>query len=85
MNLLCLRADQNIVLPKYIIYLFQTLEFKKSLNKIIKKSVNQASFAVADFKKLNVSIPSIGAQEKIIAILEDCEVLIKNVNPKSQH
>ncbi|MEK4601247.1 restriction endonuclease subunit S [Bacillus sp. FSL L8-0099] len=77
MNLLCLRADQNIVLPKYIIYLFQTLEFKKSLNKIIKKSVNQASFAVADFKKLNVSIPSIGAQEKIIAILEDCEVLIK--------
>ncbi|WP_108307222.1 hypothetical protein [Metalysinibacillus jejuensis] len=51
MNLLGLRVKKEMILPKFAVYLFQTNKFKKSLSKIIKKSVNQASFAVNDLKK----------------------------------
>lgn len=78
MNLLGLRARKEILLPKFAIYLFQTINFKKSLNKIIKKSVNQASFAVNDLKKIKVSVPNIQEQERIVNVLEKCQNLIRN-------
>lgn len=76
MNLLGLRPITQLLLPKFAIYLFQSADFKKSLNKIIKKSVNQASFAVNDLKKIEVSIPSIEDQRKIVDVLDRCQKII---------
>jgi len=70
MNLLCLRANHQIV-PKYIFYYFQTQPFKNALIKFMKKSVNQASISVSDLKKIEINIsPYYNEQLNIIEILE---------------
>jgi len=78
MNLLCLRVKKELIFPKFAYYLFQSIDFKKSINKISKKSVNQASFSVNDLKKLRVNIPNIDIQIKITSILDESRKLIKN-------
>lgn len=77
MNLLGLRVKKEILIPKYAMYLFQTQQFRKSLSKIVKKSVNQASFAVNDLKNIKVDIPSVEQQRYIVSILESCNRLIQ--------
>ena len=46
MNLLCLRANQQITIPTYIKYFFNSKLFKAQLPKISNQSVNQASFSL---------------------------------------
>ncbi|GIO38972.1 hypothetical protein J41TS12_38330 [Paenibacillus antibioticophila] len=77
MNLLGLRVKSKILLPKFAIYLFQTQQFRKSLSKIVKKSVNQASFAVNDLKKIKVDIPSLEQQKYIVSVLDSCNRFIE--------
>ncbi|WP_342559800.1 restriction endonuclease subunit S [Psychrobacillus sp. FSL W7-1457] len=77
MNLLGLRAKKELIVPKYAIYLFQTLDFRIALGKIVKKSVNQASFAVTDFKKIKVNIPSLEKQRCIVQVLDSCKSLME--------
>lgn len=69
MNLLCLRANHQIV-PKYIFYYFQTQPFKNALIKFMKKSINQASISVSDLKKIEINISPYNEQLNIIEILE---------------
>ncbi|KEI00081.1 restriction endonuclease subunit S [Clostridium botulinum] len=76
MNLLCLRPDTDKIIPKYINYYFNTKYFKNKLPKITKKSVNQASFSVNDFKKLSVDISNLETQQKIVNILDKAQSLI---------
>lgn len=75
MNLLCLRANHQVI-PKYIFYYFQTQPFKNALTKIMKKSVNQASISVSDLKKIEITIPSYSEQSNSVAILEQLDYQI---------
>ncbi len=63
MNLLCLRPDKEVCYPKYLNYFFNSNEFRRQLPRIIKKSVNQASFSVNDLKNLKVDLPEMEAQK----------------------
>ena len=76
MNLLMLRANQKILLPKYAFYFFLTQYFKKQLINIIKKSVNQASFTVSSLKDLEIPLPPLEEQKKIATILDKITDLI---------
>jgi type I restriction enzyme, S subunit len=80
MNLLCLRPNPKIIFPKYVFYYFNTHFFKMKLNKIIKKSVNQASFSVTDLKKIEIDIPNIDIQIKIANTLDKAQELIDKRN-----
>ena len=71
MNLLSLKANKDVIKPEYARYYFCSSLFKKQITRIAKKSVNQASFTVADLKKLVVDVPSLSEQMKIAEIL-DC-------------
>ena len=71
MNLLSLKANKDVIKPEYARYYFCSSSFKKQITRIAKKSVNQASFTVADLKKLVVDVPSLSEQMKIAEIL-DC-------------
>ena len=66
MNLLLLKARLDIINPEYAVLVFKSEIFKRALQKIIKKSVNQASFAVSDLKKLKIEVPVLSEQEKIV-------------------
>lgn len=76
MNLLCLRPDKEIVLPKYLNYYFNNIIFRNKLHKITKKSVNQASFSVTDLKKIELQLPLKNKQENIVHVLDKAQKLI---------
>ena len=70
MNLLCLKANKDIILPSYARYFFCTRYFREQIRTITKKSVNQASFAVTDLKKMKILIFPIEEQRHIVDMLD---------------
>lgn len=76
MNLLCLKADKDIILPSYARYFFYTHYFREQLGAITKKSVNQASFAVTDLKKLKIFVVPIDEQKRIVDTLDRVKKVI---------
>lgn len=77
MNLLRLRPQKDIVCPAYIKYYFYGRKFRDSIAKITKKSVNQASFAVNDLKKISINLPDKDEQESIVEKLSRLESIIE--------
>lgn len=75
MNLLCLRNNPNFSNSKYLFYYFQTKYFKNQILKISNQSVNQASFAVTNLKDLEIPVPNLQTQQKIVEILETADQL----------
>ena len=76
MNLLRLKAKRNIINPAYARYCFYGHEFRAQISNITKKSVNQASFAVKDLKRIKIDVPLISEQTKIVEILDKVQQTI---------
>lgn len=76
MNLLLLRPNMDKILGGYANYYFKSVNFKKQLSKITKKSVNQASFTVSDLKNLDMQVPDLQTQHKIVQVLDKAQSLI---------
>ena len=70
MNLLGLKANRSIVKPAFARYAFYSPKFRQQLRRITKKSVNQASFTVADLKKIEIDVPSLEKQARIVENLD---------------
>ena len=71
MNLLRLKVASNLISPFYMYYYSQTHKFKSQIANRRKDAVNQSSISVADLKTIDVPIPSLEEQERIVAEL-DC-------------
>ena len=80
MNLLRLKARQNIINPSYARYCFYGHPFRSKISNITKKSVNQASFAVKDLKQIKIEVPSLSEQDQIVKILDRIQNLIQMRN-----
>jgi len=78
MNLLCIRVIDKKVFPEYLQLFFKTNQYKKQIKKITKKSVNQASFSVNDFKEILITLPDLNIQEKIIKKIKVLEEILEN-------
>ncbi len=76
MNLLNIRVKKDLVESAYLKYYFFTNYFRKDINKIMKKSVNQASFSINDFKKFQIPLPPLDIQKKIADTLDKAQELI---------
>lgn len=77
MNLLLLRANQNI-LPKFLYYLLNSQILKKQLPSITKKSVNQASMSTTNLGNLNVIYPiNKNEQQEIVDVLDAASEIIR--------
>ena len=77
MNLLMLRANSEVILPLYAKYFFDSNLFLKQIPNITKKSVNQASFTVTALKKLEIKIPKMVEQKRIIDIMSRLDNIIQ--------
>ena len=75
MNLLNLRPNRNISLPKYLYFYLNSDNFKNQIKKISNQSVNQASFSSGNLKKLKIPLPSLPEQQKIASILDAADSL----------
>ena len=76
MNLLRLKARRDLINPAYAKYCFYGHKFRTQIGKITKKSVNQASFAINDLKRIKINVPSLKEQEMIVAVLDKLQNLI---------
>lgn len=76
MNLLCLRADKNVIDPYYGCYYLNSDMFMNQIPGITKNSVNQASFNITNLKGLEIPIPSIEIQKQLVAVLDEAQRLI---------
>jgi type I restriction enzyme S subunit len=75
MNLLCLRANQERILPRYAHYLMKSPRFRSQFAKSIKPAVNQASVSISDLRKITVQLPPLAEQRRIAAILDAADAL----------
>lgn len=75
MNLLCLRCDQNKLLPEFAKYLIRSQGFRIRLSNFVNKAVNQASVSIANLRTIPVSIPSISEQRRIALILDQADAM----------
>ena len=76
MNLLCLKANRDLLMPKYAWFYFKTNDFKTRIKKITKNSVNQASFNISGLKNIKIPLPPLPDQIRIAQILSQAESLI---------
>lgn len=76
MNLLMLRANPSVLFPPFAIYFFETSAFLLQIKKITKKSVNQASFTVKSLKEVEIPLPPIDEQRKIVMVLDKVSDLL---------
>ena len=76
MNLLNLRAIQQIFNPQFAVYYFQSFDFKDKISKITKKAVNQASFTVSTLKDFLIPVPPLAIQEQIVEELDTLSNII---------
>jgi len=75
MNLLNLRPDQSKVDCRYLLHVLRTRNTKTKLLRIANKSVNQASIAAGNLKKIEIPLPPILEQRRIAAILDKTDAL----------
>ena len=75
MNLLALRVDPNVAASRYVYWMLSSTGFRSKLPRITKDSVNQSSFNISSFKKLQVPLPPLAEQERIAGILDAADAL----------
>lgn len=61
-----LRPNQNIVLPKYLLYILQCGAVREQIERVEKMGSTVSNFNISDLKKLQFSIPKIEVQMSIV-------------------
>ena len=75
MNLLALRVDQDVADSRYVYRMLSSASFRRQLPRITKDSVNQSSFNISNFKKLQIPLPPLPEQKRIAGILDAVDAL----------
>ena len=75
MNLLALRVDPDVAAPRYVYWMLSSTDFRRKLPRITKDSVNQSSFNISSFKKLQIPLPPLDEQKRIAEILDKADAL----------
>ena len=75
MNLLVLRVAPDVAASQYVYRMLSSPDFRRQLPRITKDSVNQSSFNISNFKKLQIPLPPLEEQKRIAAILDAADDL----------
>ena len=75
MNLLALRVDPDVAASRYVYWMLSSTSFRRTLPRITKDSVNQSSFNISSFKKLQIPLPPLAEQERITGILDAADAV----------
>lgn len=75
MNLLVLRVNQYTAQPRYVYRILSSPGFRRQLPRITKHSVNQSSFNISNFQKLEIPLPPLAEQKRVAAILDAADAL----------
>ena len=75
MNLLALRVDPDVAASRYVYWMLSSTGFRRKLPRITKDSVNQSSFNISSYKKLEIPLPPLAEQRRIARILDAADAL----------
>ena len=75
MNLLALRVDPEVAASRYVYWILSSTGFRRKLPRITKHSVNQSSFNISSFKRLQIPLPTLAEQKRIAGILDAADAL----------
>ena len=75
MNLLALRVDPDVAASRFVYWMLSSTGFRRKLPRITKDSVNQSSFNISSFKKLEIPLPPLPEQKRIAGILDATDAL----------
>ena len=75
MNLLALRVDPEAAASRYVYRILSSTGFRRKLHRITKHSVNQSSFNISSFEKLQIPLPPLDQQKRIAGILDAADAL----------
>ena len=77
-NILRIQVNEDIAYSKFV-YLVTKLEhFKKEVQRLCKRAINQASISIGDLSTIKIPIPPLDVQEKVIAECEKIEEKYEN-------
>ena len=76
MNLLCLRPNRSILNCRYAFYSLMSEGFLRQIPRIMKKSVNQASFTVTALKELQIHVPPMEQQLQVVSVMDRIQSLL---------
>ena len=77
MNLLLLRAKDNVCHPFFLIFLLKSEEIRKKIRSLSRQAVNQVSINISDLSKLSIPLPPLPEQRKIAQIFETVDNAIE--------
>lgn len=79
-NVAMIRIEDERLLPKYLMYYFQSSYFKeKQINRLLQSS-SMKNIPMEKIRKFIVPIPSIQTQESIISVLDNFEAICSDLN-----
>ena len=70
MNLLKLKADKSVIIPRFFFYYSFSYKFKFDVSCVRKDAVNQSSMAIGDLKRFSLPIPPLTTQQQIVSELD---------------
>ena len=76
MNLLALRVDPDVAASRYVYWMLSSTGFRRKLPRITKDSVNQSSFNISSFRKLQIPLPPLAEQKRIAGILDAADAVL---------
>ena len=81
------RPDLNIILPEYLVYLFKTPEVYNYVKKSCVSGAALPRIILNEFKKIELNIPDIDYQKKVINIIDtiDQKIILNNKNNNDLH
>ena len=78
-NLIRCRLKKETVMPEYLIIYMKSDDFINDARKYAQRAVNQASIKTADLKQLNIPLPPMETQKRIVAaISEEMRIVDQN-------
>ena len=78
-TLALIRIEQNIITPNYLKYLIESNIGKSELNKRILVNATPIKINLGDIGKINIPIPPLSEQERIVAILDKFDALVNDL------
>ena len=79
MNLLRIIPNVALVKPEYLFYVMRSSNFRESVRAFSKQAVNQASINISDLKSLEIPLPPLEEQAKIVTMLDAEEKQVANL------
>ena len=79
MNLLCLRAKPDCIMPKYLYYLLNSYFIRSCILRNAKHACNQYSLSISDINGWAIPVPAHAIQARIVSILDRFDALVNDI------